>query len=297
MDPAMDNDPCTVCRDIGAVLLLESWGTDIWRSVTADANFGGEVFGGQYLGLSIAAAMRSAPGRTPHAMSAYFLSGARADKPVEYHVERTRDGRSFAHRRVTAMQDGKETFRAEVSFHEWEQDQAAHGTGAPNFPDKATLSSLHQLVREYADELGSAVTGRILNREHFSMHFRPGEDGLLTRGTRPEMAAWISPNPPPPSEPEAYYGTLAYMSDSLANLASRTMHSDSLYAGQIASSSLNHGMWFHSLPSAFEAVLYLMESPFAGGGLGYNRGAMFGAQGRILASVTQEALIRRRAGD
>jgi acyl-CoA thioesterase-2 len=75
------------------------------------------------------------------------------------------------------------------------------------------------------------------------------------------------------------------------------MHSDSLYAGQIASSSLNHGMWFHSLPSAFEAVLYLMESPFAGGGLGYNRGAMFGAQGRILASVTQEALIRRRAGD
>ena len=292
----MHHDPNTVCRDIGAVLLLESAGIDIWRSVTADANFGGEVFGGQYLGLSIAAAMRSAPGRTPHAMTGFFLNSARADKPVEYHVERTRDGRSFAHRRVTAMQDGKEMFRAEVSFHEWEEDQVAHARGAPDFPDKANLSSLHQRVREHADNLGSGVTGRILNREHFSMHFHPDEDGLLKRGTRPEMTAWISPNPPPPFEPEAYYPTLAYMSDSLANLASRTMHSDSLYAGQIASSSLNHGMWFHSLPSPFESVLYVMESPFAGGGLGYNRGAMFDEQGRILASVTQEALIRRRAG-
>ena len=296
MATEMDHRATTVFRDIGAVLRLEAAGVDIWRSVTADANFGGEVFGGQYLGLSIAAAMRSAPGRTPHAMTSYFLSSARADKPVEYHVERTRGGRSFAHRRVTAMQDGKETFRAEVSFHEWEEDQAAHGSCAPDFPDKATLSSLHQMVRDHSDELGSAVAGRILNREHFSMHFRLGEDGLFNRGTRPEVAAWVSPNPPPPSEPEAYYATLAYMSDSCANLASRTMHSDSLYAGQIASSSLNHGMWFHSLPSPFEAVLYVMESPFAGGGLGYNRGAMFDEQGRIMASVTQEALIRRKAG-
>ena len=33
--------------------------------------------------------------------------------------------------------------------------------------------------------------------------------------------------------------------------------------------------------------------PFSGGGLGYNRGTMFDADGRVLASIVQEALIRR----
>ncbi len=57
--------------------------------------------------------------------------------------------------------------------------------------------------------------------------------------------------------------------------------------------SLNHAMWFHAPPGPLDWIFCVMESPFAGGGLGYNRGAMYDAEGRLLASVSQEALIRR----
>jgi acyl-CoA thioesterase-2 len=71
------------------------------------------------------------------------------------------------------------------------------------------------------------------------------------------------------------------------------MHADSLHSGELMSASLNHGIWFHATPGPLERVLYALDSPFSGGGLGYNRGTMFDADGRVLASIVQEALIRR----
>ena len=282
-------------RDMHGVLALEQVGETVWRSVKPDRNLGGEVFGGQYLALSIAAAIRSAPGRLPHAMTSYFLAGAKAEQPVDYVVETTRDGRSFAHRRVTAMQNGIEAFRAEVSFHEQEDGQPSHSITPPPMPPIEELLSLAQSVRAKAAQLDPVTVRRILNREHFSMHLRDPEEGLGKRGERPDVAAWVRPNPPQtPGDAEGYYATIAYISDSCSNFASRIMHSENLFDGSMLSVSLNHGIWFHAPPVPLDQVLYTMESPYAGGGLGFNRGMMFDLEGRVLASVVQDALIRRR---
>jgi acyl-CoA thioesterase-2 len=51
-------------------------------------------------------------------------------------------------------------------------------------------------------------------------------------------------------------------------------------------------MWFHA-PVQFDAWhLYTMDSPFAGGGRGFNRGSIFTEDGRLVASVAQEGLMR-----
>ena len=288
----------TVSPDLTALLRLAPCGDDIGRSVTADANAGGEVFGGQYLGLAIAAAMRSAPGRMPHMMSCFFLRGARASEPVDYHVERTRDGRGFAHRRVTAWQSGKEAFRAEVSFHEWEEGQPSHMITAPAVPALEALRSHRQCVLDRADELDPLVVRRVVNRGAIETYFLDGEEGLGKAAIRPETIAWLRPIPaPPPGDDIAFYATLAYLTDACANFAARIMHAPQLHNGELASTSLNHAIWFHRPPQLIERLLYVVDSPFAGGGLGYNRGALFDAQGDLLASVTQEALIRRRQGE
>lgn len=282
-------------RCIDEVLRLEDAGNDVWRSATPDTNLGGEIFGGQYLGLAVKAAMRSAPGRLPHAMTGWFLRGARAARPVDYRVERTRDGRSFAHRRVSAVQDGVDAFRAEISFHEPEPDQPFHSLAAPAVPALESLPSLHETVLARAGDLDPVTVRRIVGREHFSSHFLDADDGLGRPGRRPETVAWVRPNPPPPpGDAEAWYATLAYMTDACANFAARVMHADNLHNGELTSASLNHGIWFHAQPGPLERVLYVLDSPFAGGGLGYNRGTMFDADGRVLASIVQEALIRRR---
>lgn len=281
--------------DLSALLDLEPCGENRWRSVAEDMNAGGEVFGGQYLGLSVHAAMLSAPNRAPHALSAFFLRSARATHPVEYSVEQTRDGRAFAHRRVTAWQDNKEVYRAEVSFHEPEENQPFHEMNPPNAPDIETLKSHHECVLDRVHELAPLVVRRVINRAAFQSYFPDPEEGLGKVGSRPYTLAWLRPTPPPAQGDRiGYYATLAYLTDACANFAGRIMHAPQLHDGELASSSLNHAIWFHSAPRPIEQVLYEVESPYAGGGLGFNRGTMFSADGRVLASITQEALIRRR---
>lgn len=281
--------------DLRALLELEPVDNGRWRSVAADMNAGGEVFGGQYLGLSIHAAMLSAPGRAPHALSAYFLRSARASDPVEYQVEATRDGRAFAHRRVTAWQDDKEVYRAEISFHEHEDGQPGHQASPPPAPDIRSLKSHHQCVLDREAELDPLVVRRVLNRSAFESYFPDPEEGLGKAGSQPYTLAWVRPTPAPDSNDGiGYYATLAYLTDACANFAGRIMHARQLHDGELSSSSLNHAIWFHAPPRQIDTILYEVDSPYAGGGLGFNRGTMFDAHGQILASITQEALIRRR---
>jgi len=281
--------------NLRSLLGLEDRGENIWASVAPDTNAGGEVFGGQYLGLSVAAAMRSAPDRLPHMMSCFFLRTAWASKPVEYHVEVTRDGKAFAHRRVSARQDGKEVFRAEVSFHEPEPGQLAHEAVPPPAPKIETLKSHRQCVLDRADELDPLVVRRVAGRAAIETYFPDPEEGLGKAGKRPETLAWLRPVPPPePDDAVGYYATIAYLTDACANFPSRIMHAKQLHDGELSSVSLNHAIWFHAPPRPIDKVLYVIDSPFAGGGLGFNRGTFFDAGGRVLASMTQEALIRRR---
>jgi len=281
--------------DLRALLELELIGGNCWRSVSADTNAGGEVFGGQYLGLSIHAAMLSAPGRFPHALSSFFLRSAQASEPVDYRVEQTRDGRAFAHRRVTATQFGKEVFRAEISFHEPEVDQPAHQVSPPTAPHIAALRSHHQCVLDRSDELDPLVVRRVLSRKSFQTYFPDPEEGLGKPGMRPYTLAWVEPSPAPAAhDPIGYYATLAYVTDACANFPGRIMHAPQLHDGELASSSLNHAIWFHATPRPIDRILYEIDSPYAGDGLGFNRGTMFDTAGDVLASITQEALIRRQ---
>jgi acyl-CoA thioesterase-2 len=281
--------------DLRALLDLEPNGEGRWRSASPDTNAGGEVFGGQYLGLAVHAAMLTAPGRSPHALSSFFLRRAEASSPVDYQVEQTRDGAAFAHRRVTASQFGKEVFRAEISFHEAEADQPSHQIVSPTAPDISTLKSHHQCVLDRADDLDPLVVRRVISRASFQSYFPDPEEGLGKPGSRPYTLAWLEPSPPPAAgDAIGYYATLAYLTDACANFAARIMHAAQLHDGELASSSLNHAIWFHSTPRPIGRVLYEVDSPYSGHGLGFNRGTMFDINGHVLASITQEALIRRQ---
>jgi acyl-CoA thioesterase-2 len=58
--------------------------------------------------------------------------------------------------------------------------------------------------------------------------------------------------------------------------------------------SLDDSIWFHRDFRMDEWLLYDKDSPSAGGGRGFNRGNFFTRDGRLVASTTQEALIRER---
>jgi acyl-CoA thioesterase-2 len=56
--------------------------------------------------------------------------------------------------------------------------------------------------------------------------------------------------------------------------------------------SLDHAMWFHRPFRADEWLLYVQDTPSSSSGRGLARGLIYTEDGRLIASVTQEGLIR-----
>jgi acyl-CoA thioesterase-2 len=64
------------------------------------------------------------------------------------------------------------------------------------------------------------------------------------------------------------------------------------YKPEAMSASLDHAMWFHAPVQFDKWHLYTMDSPFGGGGRGFNRGSIYTQDGQLVASVAQEGLMR-----
>ena len=71
-------------------------------------------------------------------------------------------------------------------------------------------------------------------------------------------------------------------------------HGHGVFDAGLMLASLDHALWFHRDFRADEWLLYAQDSPSASGALGFTRGLIFSRDGRLVASVSQEGLIRLR---
>jgi len=278
--------------DLAPLLSLERVGPDHYRSRCNDRNLGGEVFGGQYLGQALAAALASGENRAPHAMYGFFLKSARADRPLDLRVERVRDGRSFAHRRVLITQDGAPAFCADVSLHDAEPGQPEHQAAPPAVPPPEALPSLAEIAGRPGLVLNSLARSRATSK--LSVDLRPVDEriGFDRRSAEAKAACWIRPRHLETQSLAGRYAALAYLSDYWANFACRLPHADCVLDGSLTATSLNHGLWFHRVPAPAEWLLFVMDSPATAGGTGLNRGLIYNRAGELVASLTQEGLTR-----
>src|SRR5205823_14671135 len=89
------------------ILDLEPIEVNIFRGLRPDEQRQ-RVFGGQVAGQALVAAGRTVEdGKQVHSLHAYFLRPGDPMVPILYEVDRIRDGRSFATRRVVAIQHGR----------------------------------------------------------------------------------------------------------------------------------------------------------------------------------------------
>lgn len=277
--------------DLQALLELEPLGGDRFRGRRNDANLADEIFGGQLLGQALLAALRSAPGRAPHAMHGFFLRRGESGRTLDYAVRRERDGRAFSHRVVEALQDGRVLFRAEVSLRE-EEPGYVHGASVPAVPPPDGLTSIRELLQRGVPGLSATAAARLGKKRSFEQRPLDAQAGFTRRGTAPRSDCWVRAAQPVGDEPALRYALLAYLSDTWANIASRVPHADSIFGEAMSVASLNHGLWFHAPPPGGGWLLFSTDSPAAGGGTGFTRGTIHDEAGALLASFTQEALIR-----
>ncbi|HVR28717.1 MAG TPA: acyl-CoA thioesterase domain-containing protein [Thermoanaerobaculia bacterium] len=245
----------------------------------------GRLFGGLVAAMSVSALARTVePARRLHSLHAYFLRFGRHGTPIRLAVTRVRDGGSFSTRRVEAEQEGGTIFVATASFC-LPEEGVSHQDPAPEAPAPDGLPDRDELRERLVGRRSRnhAVEVRLCDPHPFgSSEPRPARQRL-----------WIRPRGPLPDDPLVHEAVLAYVSDT-AFLSTLNLRHPMRWDERSAA-SLDHALWIHQPPRADDWLLFVCESPVAHAARGLLHGAIYDAAGRRLASVAQEALMRRRA--
>ena len=252
----------------------------------------GRVFGGQVIAQALVAAQRSVPtDRLVHSLHAYFLRGGDDLFPIDFRVEADFDGGSFSNRRVVASQQGGAILNFTASFHRHE-DGLTHQASMPDVPMPEDLPDPADEVRSRANELNPPA--QLLLGPSSPIEFR-----LVTLlpffrqpPTEARSAFWFRLARPIEAPLAAHQAILAYVSDIALMATALLPHR--FDPAEIQGTSLDHAIWFHEPFDVGEWLLHQSSSPWSGHSRGVNLGSIYTREGRLVASSTQEGLIRLR---
>lgn len=275
--------------DLIGLLRVEPVGDDrfIGRS---PADRDRQVYGGQFLAQALLAAVATVePDRAPHSLHAYFLRTGAARTPIEYRVERIRDGRTASHREVVATQDDREVFRQLVSFQTERPGLSFPPAGPSVEADPADFASYRQWVADLSDSDAHAWFA-----ERLPIELRL-ENPPPTRPRAPmdgNLRIWMRLDSPAEAVDDGMAAALlAWMSDKTISDVVLYPHGRSWTDAGSDILSLDHAMWFHE-PIRPDQWLLLTHEPVATRrGRGLARGDVVTSDGRVVASVAQEAYI------
>ncbi|MGH3803296.1 MAG: acyl-CoA thioesterase II [Pseudonocardiaceae bacterium] len=273
-----------------ALLDLERIEDDIFRGVSPPES-PVRVFGGQVAGQALVAAGRTVPPeRGVHSLHAYFIRAGDPRVPIVYDVDRIRDGRSFTTRRVVAIQHGKAIFVLSASFQLTEQG-LDHADVMPEVAPPEQLDDLETWAHRAGD---TAITRlpRPFDLRYVTPPVWAGMGDETKSGEHQRL--WLRVDGVLPDDPLVHVCVLAYASDLTLLWSVAAGHGHALGQDMVAA-SLDHAMWFHRPFRVDDWVLHDCASPSATGGRGLATGRFFSRDGRLIASVVQEGLVRVRS--
>jgi acyl-CoA thioesterase-2 len=281
---------------LAELLDLTQTGGDTFRGRSSSSS-PPRVFGGQLVAQALAAAGRTvAPERVPHSLHAHFLHPGDPGTPIDYQVDDVRDGRAQAVRRVVAEQDGRSLCTLVASFA-----QPTHGPAhqvPAALPVELDRVPSAQTSLADADERTRAWFAGVRSALPLDVRFvdSPARDAVL-RGERPEprQRILVRSAAPLPADPLLHACALAYASDLFLLSTALLPHGLLIGTAGVLAVSLDHAVWFHAPLRADEWVQHEMDSEWAGEGRALCRGRMRDGQGRLVASVMQEGLVRCRS--
>ncbi|MDX1660843.1 MAG: acyl-CoA thioesterase II [Gemmatimonadota bacterium] len=276
--------------DLIGLLDLEALEHNIYRGRNRDIG-SGRIFGGQVLAQSLVAARRTVEGDRPaHSMHGYFILAGDLEIPVVYFVDRLRDGRSYTTRRVTAIQHGRAIFNMSASFHSAEAGPS-HQVEMPDVPPPEEVRPELERIRERVDEIPEHLRD-VLTQDR-PLDFRPVEVDPFEPGpVEPRRHTWVRAVGRVGDESLHHQAVLAYASDYGLLGAAMQPHGVTLNTPGVMVASLDHAIWFHRPFRVDEWLLYAVRSPVSGGGRGFARGTFFTREGKVVASVAQEGVVR-----
>ncbi|KIP52459.1 acyl-CoA thioesterase [Leucobacter komagatae] len=250
----------------------------------------GRAFGGQVLGQALVAAGLTAPeGREIHSMHGYFVRPGDSNVPMTFEIARLHDGRSFSTRRAQAYQGGNVLMSLIASYQGVEE-----GIEHQESFDMSTVAQPEDLPtvwEKYGHLTGDPRNSWVLNRP---FDFRYAESDLIMAVSERTntQRVWLRSREPLDGGQPLHSAALAFASDYLLLEPVARQHGIPWATPGMSAASLDHSMWFHRSFRVDEWLLYELESPTAQGGRGLAHGRFYNRAGDLVASVSQESMIR-----
>ena len=253
------------------------------------------VFGGQVAAQSLVAAGRTVESGRVHSLHSYFLRPGDPATPILYEVDRIRDGRSFTTRRVVAIQHGRAIFNLQCSFHIDEGPGLVHQAAMPEVPRPEDLPTVPERLEPYRDQLPDWFVEE--RPRPIDQRFIGDPSWLRSTTGETRQLLWVRADGRLPDDPLLHDAVLAYASDMSLIDSILMPHAIGWRDRAVMVASLDHCMWFHRPFRADRWLLLDQDSPNAHGARGLARGLVFDEEGRLVASLVQEGLIRVKTQD
>jgi acyl-CoA thioesterase II len=259
------------------VLDLEPCGDGRYRARGDFDTSAGVVFGGQIQAQMIVAAATVDQAKEVKSLHTVFARGADPTQPLEFDVDVLHAGRTFASATIAAVQRGQIKARALALLNDVDSDLIRHQTAPPNVDGPARAKP--------SDRGGDWWEVRTVGGVDIA---DPDTVGPA------ELFVWTR-FPGAPSDSETGRALLAYAADAFLIGTAMRPHKgvgQSLAHVTISTTVLTQTLTFHAPVDASEWLLLALESPHSGGGRSYGRGHVFTGDGTLVASYTQENMIR-----
>ncbi|MEM9465880.1 MAG: acyl-CoA thioesterase domain-containing protein [Actinomycetota bacterium] len=253
---------------------LEATTDDTFEAISATYPWG-QVYGGQVAAQGLlAAGLTVDPSFAPHSLHAYFVRIGTWEEPIVYEVDRIRDGRSFATRRVLARQSKGVILNLSASFQRIEDEPEAQRIAIPDEVPAPGEIDMDSWIEPTIERSGAG-------------------------SAPPNARNWIRITEPYPDTALMHAVAHTFTSDDLpteavefAHPLGRVDHTDDAAPRQYFGASLDHAVWFHRLRPATEWALHDFRSSGVRGGRGHATGEIWSPDGTHVATVTQEVLLR-----
>lgn len=280
-----------VVAELLDLLRLERLEDNLFRGASHDIGTK-YVFGGQVLGQALSAAQQTVdPDRPVHSLHAYFLRAGDIGHPIVFDVDRSRDGKSFSARRVTAIQHGQPILVLAASFHLPEAG-AEHQIPMPATPSADALPPAAPVDVESLVRLPDKLQRWFSRGGPFEFRHVHPRDEFKPDPQPPYQQVWFRLARSIGEDPAQHRALLAYASDFHLIATATFPQGISYLQPNVQMASLDHAMWFHRPFRIDQWLLYSCDSPSAQDARGLARGQIFDAEGRLVASTAQEGMIR-----
>ena len=255
---------------------------------------GGRVFGGQVLAQGLLAAGHTVdPSRAPHSLHGYFLRPGDATKPIRFEVEVLRDGSSFSARRTHAIQ-GDVPILSMISSFQLAQSGPEHAVRMPEVPGPDQVVSGVDILTPFQ---GHPTADFWLNQGPFDVRHVEGSL-FLEPDKQPKQyqTAWVRVRQPIEVDDLMHRALMVFGCDQVILEPLLRKHGASWVTSEMSLASLDHAMWWHRAARADEWLLFVQDAPTAQGGRGLTGAWVFSEDGRLVASASQEGMLRLGGG-